>query len=406
VIDEVRADAVDEAPELYTAIDTGPLVLDFLRTLLDQVSALHPLVAAVAAARVIDDLWAPLLISAWVPLRLERGAVVSRGDLVMIPGDECLAALYPGWSLAAAATRAAERPDHTAHALLFDPGDPTPVVRISAELDAHLDEALLGAVSAAACVPDSRFADLRSDFPVRPLKPEEHEQRCVALVQQAIDIGASIVVLPEFAGYSEVTDALRRLRPSRPVLIVAGSGHIAEGNRKLNRSLFWVARPTGPVPAAKPLSVLKRVPYEGALGSEPLTELGEGLTIHAAGPWRLAVGICRDLLAPTTLTALWQLGVNLLVVPACSAKTSNLAANTSLVASNVPGIAIVANGPKWFPGTTGGESGSQNRQSDVEVPTGIYTAPIDRVEPRLMASSDAPGLALFRLAEHRVEVYE
>jgi hypothetical protein len=397
-IDLIRARATDPSPVLCTPVDTGADALQFLIALFNGFDHLHPLVRAATAARVIDDLWAPMLISAWPSHRLDRGGFVGRGDVVMVPGEAHLTGLFPGHSLAASATRAAERPDQTARALLFDPGELAPPVHVSVELDAHLDDVMDGALAAAACAPDRQFLDLRAEFPVRPLDSPGHVDACRVLVERAIEHGAAIVVLPEFAGYAEVTDALRQIRPPRPVLVVAGSGHAREGGRQLNRSLFWVARASGPVPAAKPLSILKRVPYEGALGAEPLTELADRITVYVAGPWRLAIGICRDLLDDLTVVALRQLGVNLLIVPACTAKTSNLAANTSVVASNVPGLAIVANGPRRFPARPA--AADDGEPDDVDVPTGIFTAPVDRIEPRLMAGCEPPGLVLFRFAEH------
>lgn len=397
-IDLIRANAAEDPPMVVTPVGTGPEVVHFLAAQFEPFEGLHPLVRAATAARVLDDLWAPMLMSSWGKLRLERGGTVEPGNVVMVPGEGHLAGLFPGHSLAASATRAGERPDQTAHALLFEPGTLGPPVYVSLELDAHLDEVMDEAAAIAACVPDRRFGDLRSEFPVRPLDSPSHVHACRALAESAVDRGAAVVVLPEFAGYPEVTDVLRQIRPPRPVLLVAGSGHVDTGGHRVNRCLFWVARPSGPVPALMPLSVLKRVPYEGALGSEPLTQVADRITIYIAGPWRLAVGICRDLLDAVTVAALRQLGVNLLIVPACSSKTSNLAANTTAVASNVPGLAIVANGPRWFPGRPA--EGAHEPPGEIEVLTGIYTAPVDRVEPRIMATCEPPGFVLFRFAQH------
>ncbi len=399
-IDLVRASAADDPPVLVTAINTAAEVAQFLTGLFDEFNSLHPLVRASTAARVMDDLWAPLLMSSWASLQLERDGTVKPGDVVMIPGEGHLAGLFPGHSLAASATRAAERPDQTAHALLFEPGPLGPPITVSPELDAHLDDVMDGATAVAACAPDRRFSDLTAVFPIRPLDARQHLAACRKLVERAIDAGAAVVVLPEFAGYPEVTDVLRQIRPTRPVLLVAGSGQVDVAGRRLNRCLFWVARAGGPVPAEMPLSVLKRVPYEGALGAEPLTHVADRITIYVAGPWRLAVGICRDLLDDVSVAALRQLGVNLLIVPACTSKTSNLAANTTAVASNVPGLALIANGPRWFSGRPLTQQADQAPPSEADVPTGIYTAPVDRIEPRLMASCEPPGFILFRLAEH------
>jgi predicted amidohydrolase len=107
----------------------------------------------------------------------------------------------------------------------------------------------------------------------------------------------------------------------------------------------------------------------------------------------MAIGICRDLCDPAITDALAQLGVNLLVVPACSPKTTNLARGAEAVAVDAGGFALVANGPPTF---------EQPNRPPAKVATAIWCTPLDRTEPRLMASTDTAGVVVVDLDGHRL----
>ena len=204
-----------------------------------------------------------------------------------------------------------------------------------------------------------------------------------------------IVVFPEFSGYPAVTDQLRQLSPTSPALVVAGSGHDGTGKQRRNQSLVWIARPSGNIPDGSPLAVRKMIPYEGSLGAEPLTDTGREITVQVDGRWRVAFGICRDLLNNDAVSALSQIGANLVAVPACSAKTTNLVANAAMLAANGPGLVVLANGPRFFHNASTG--------SDVDVPMSVVATPLDQVEdPIHVEHCSPPQLCIYKIETNSV----
>lgn len=394
-LEAIRAVAADGAPEL-AVVDGAAGPVSAHMAAVGATVACHPLVLAAGVARAVDDLYSRPLLAAWRQRVAEMGGRIDPGALVVVPGDAHLAAVYGPASRSVGPGRAADHPARTTHCRLFAPGTAVPPVVLDMALDGQLSE-VLGRPRPLVTVHPNRSTDeLALGFPAGPVDPDRHVETAVALVDRALALGAAVVALPELAGTAGVVDALRRRRPEEPTLIVAGSAHAASGSRRVNAAHVWIARRRWVLPGPRPLRVLKRVPYVGALGREPLTELGDELRIFGSDPWRLAIGICRDVLDDDVVHALGQLGVNLLVVPACSAKTSNLASSAGAVATGGPGIALVANGPRHFPGPPD-ETG---RSTTVDVPLGVYCSPLDRVEPRLIVTCEPPGICVFEVDAH------
>lgn len=261
------------------------------------------LVVIATAARAIDDCYGDLLDSWWN--RHVTALGLSRGDLIPAPNNRhALADLLPGWSLSAPVTRAADIPYMTARAQLYLPGASVPSVRVSDQLDGQLAAVLQPGAGFASCHPNRHIDEFILEAPVRLADPSAHRGRCRTLVEAAIAHGATIIVLPEFTGTADVVDDLRRISSPRPCLIVAGSGHVRNGDELCNRAHFWVVTPEGVTPAAQPLTSLKRAPSQGKLGKEPLTRTGDAITIYCDLGWRLAVLICRDALDPDVRSAL------------------------------------------------------------------------------------------------------
>lgn len=238
----------------------------------------------------------------------------------MVFDDDAMLAGIVDARLGAGFYRTQEHVAATAHAHLYAPSTAVPPIRFSAALTGLLDSCLGEAPRFAACCPNEEFSEFTTQGGgVRPKDPGSHAAACVSAVRAAMACGAGVIVLPEFSGYAKVSDQLRRLRPaSGHVLVVAGSGHDASADGKMvNRSLAWVAgrRSIQPNP---PIETLKRVPYAGALGAEVI-KCGTEIVVHADGPWRLVIGICRDLLDPSVVSALGSVGVNLILVPASRA---------------------------------------------------------------------------------------
>lgn len=396
-LEAIRAAAADGAPRITVAAGTARPVSEHLAAVAATVEC-HPLVRAAGVARALDDLYHRPLLGAWRRRVVEeRGGRIDPGDLVVVPDDQHLATVYGDASRAVGPGRAGDHPARTAHTRLFAPGTGVPAVVLDLALEGQLEQVLAQPRPFVTVHPDRATDDLALDrFPVAPKDPDRHLADTVALVERALALGAAVVALPELAGTPPVVDALRRLRPDEPTLVVAGSAQLRVGARRVNAAHAWVARSRWPVPGPRPLRVLKRLPYEGALGREPLTEVAAEVRVYASDPWRLAVGICRDALDADVVHALGQLGVNLLVVPACTAKTANLCLSASTLATGVPGIGLIANGPRHFPGRPDDRGGP----TSVEVPLGVYCSPLDRVEPRLIEACEPPGLCVFGPDRH------
>lgn len=395
-LEAIRASAADGAPEMSVAGNAAGPVSRHLSAAAATVTC-HPLVLAAGVARAVDDLYVRPLLASWRDRVAANDGRIDPGDLVIVPGDQHLEAVYGTASRSVGPGRAADHPARTAHCRLFAPGTGVPPVVLDMSLDGQLQEVMVGPRPLVTVHPNRSTDELSlRAFPAAPRDPGAHLEVSVALVERGLALGAAVVALPELAGTPPVMDALRRLRPEEPTLLVAGSAHVTSGRRRVNAAHLWVARRRWVVPGARPLRILKRVPYEGVLGREPLTELADEIRVFGSDPWRLAVGICRDALDDDVVHALGQLGVNLLVVPACSAKTSNLGEATATLATGVPGIGLVANGPRYFAGRPD-EAGTP---TSVDVPLGIYCSPLERVEPRLIERCDPPGICVFETGAH------
>ena len=385
----------EDRHQIRTAASAGHSATRTIETIAGQFPETPGLVLIAAVARGLDDLYGDYFRRPWLEEQLKKGPIQA-DDLIVIPGTEHLRALLGNdRSFAVPQTRATERPDQTRRCSLYEPPAAAPSIRFAADLEPHLDEVLSDAKLLATAHPTASSVDLELSFPVRATDEARHVDACVQLLERAFHERASVVVFPELAGYPTVTDELRQLTPSNPALVVAGSGQVALAGQRRNESLIWVARPSGNVPDGKPLSVRKMIPYEGHLGAEPLTDVGREITIQVDGCWRVAIGICRDLLSDDVLSALSQVGANLIAVPACSSKTSNFVANAAKLATNGPGFVVLANGPRFFHNA---ETGSVD-----DVPVAVFATPLDRVQdPTHTASCAPPQLCVYEIESNSV----
>lgn len=131
------------------------------------------------------------------------------------------------------------------------------------------------------------------------------------------------------------------------------------------------------------------------LGKGPIQADELVITVQVDGPWRAAFGICRDLLNGDTIAALSQVGVNLVVVPVCSPKTTNLAANAATLAADGPGIVVLANGPRRFRDMAQG--------SDPYIPMALIATPLDQVlNPTHSAVCSPPQLCTYEFETNRL----
>lgn len=397
-LDAIRESTAADAPDLGVFDFAAEPVREHLAKVLASFGGADRLIAAAACARAVDDVWGDELASEWPSFVARRDDRIAPGDIVLSAGSDHIADIYSaGTALAANRLRASDHPGRTRRASLFVPQSGVPPIQIDRSLH-HVLAPLLARQPDlpprcwVAAVPNATSDEWDHDsLPIRPRDQQSHIEACVQAFSSAVDSDAAVVVLPEFSGFVNVVDRLRQLRPNKPTLIVAGSGHDATGGGLRNVASTWVARADGTVPTDHPVRTLKRVPYAGALGTEALTEVATSITLLLSGPWRLAIGICRDLCDPAISDALAQLGVNLLLIPACSPKTTNLARGAEAVAVDAGGFALVANGPPRF---------NRTDAAPVEVDTAIWCTPLDRTSPRLMGAPTGAGLVFVDLANH------
>ena len=394
-LDEIRAAMADPGREIDTAELDGHRAVSAINSVAARFGGTPALVLIAGIARGLDDLYGDFLLGPWLRDRLGKG-LIQADELIVLPGIEHLRSLFGSdRSFSVPQTRAAERPDQTRRCRLYQPAQAAPPIRLSDGLAPHLDEVMSEAKLLATAHPTASMADLTDAFPVRAKDEATHLRSCKQLLERAFELRASVVVFPELCGYRDVTDELRVLRPASPALVVAGSGHVEEGGHRRNESLIWVARRSGNIPVGQPLAVRKMVPYDGKLGTEPLTESGTEITVQVDGPWRAAFGICRDLLNSDTVTALSQIGVNLVAVPVCSPKTTNLAANSATLAADGPGIVVLANGPRQFGDAAAG--------SGPDIAMSMVATPLDRIlNPTHTAVCSPPQLCTYEFETNRL----
>ena len=150
------------------------------------------------------------------------------------------------------------------------------------------------------------------------------------------------------------------------------------------------------MPVGTPLTIRKMIPYDGSLGAEPIDDLEREITVQVDRHWRVAFGICRDLLNNDAVSALTQIGANLVAIPACSPKTTNLAANALMLAAHGPGIVMMANGPRFFP--------NASAASAADVPMSVVATALDQVhDPIHIASCTPPQLCIYEFKTNSVK---
>lgn len=394
-LDGIRESVAEVGHRVRTADLEGAVAVGAIRAVAAQFDRTPALVLIAGIARGLDDLYGEFLLEPWLRDRLGKGPIQA-DELIVLPGIEHLRSLFGSdRSFSVPQTRAAERPDQTRRCRLYEPAQAAPPIRFADELAPHLDQVMSEAKLLATAHPTVSLADLTGAFPVRAKDKPAHLQSCTQLLERAFQLRASVVVFPEFCGYRAVTDDLRVLRPTSPALVVAGSGHVEEGGHLRNESLIWIARRSGNIPVGSPLAVRKMVPYDGKLGTERLTELGTEITVQVDGPWRAAFGICRDLLNSDTTAALSQIGVNLVAVPVCSPKTTNLSANAARLAADSPGIVLLANGPRRFRDAASG--------SGPDIPMSMIATPLDQIlNPTHRAICSPPQLCAYEFETNKL----
>ena len=290
--------------------------------------------------------------------------------------------------------RLANRLDETRHVRLAGEW----AVQFRVVFDYSASDALTGLVSpstvVATCHPNQTLAELQCDappaemFPVSPRDPDRQAERIDELIKLATANGASIVVLPELATTEPLAWKLESWvrRPDGPRLLVAGSYHhrqVATG-RRVNTSMSWLR--------GHDLPLLHEKHSPGDLpkpeGIEP--QGWPELRVYVGGDgFHLVVAICRDLLNPSAVHALTEVGANLVLVPAMSETLMPFVGAVANLVTSCQALVAVSNNPAVWP--TEDATASRPARALVGHPgLGTLTRLVQPIEV-------SPGVALMRV---------
>lgn len=313
----------------------------------------------------LDHANADLFLDAWRPAA-EDEVLLTAGDLLPVPDM-----LWPTLDHTALVSRPSSvvQPDdgELPHVRRYRPmhlaGRPLEVV-VDFEWEAELQEVLMPAFTVAAGHPYADLADFRgitgtANFPICPRRSTP----AVDCARDALATGAAVIVLPELHVDAK---ALRRIAAlmavhETPCLMVAGSRHDDTGGRKLNIATGLFAGVDEPLVHTK----LSRAVAPYAHGG-PVFELIDQpdplrLRVWQAGPLRVAVLICKDVLEFPLVQHLAHLGVNLLLGPAMSSRTDAFRSHADWLMSDAQCVSAIVNGPLAWGGRAPGPSSLMTR---------------------------------------------
>lgn len=184
-------------------------------------------------------------------------------------------------------------------------------------------------------------------FPVGPADADEQWRRLAALVPAALRTGAAVAVLPELSVPAEALPELHELMldVEEPQLVVAGSHHAVVDGERENVAVGLVAGHD------ERMEQVKSTPFSDELRLRAPMKEGirhrarPSITVHEADRFRVAIAICKDALDGRVRCALDRMGVNLLLVPALSAKTAPFRIAAASRVGSAQAVTLVVNGP-------------------------------------------------------------
>lgn len=220
-------------------------------------------------------------------------------------------------------------------------------------------------------------------FPVTVEDRDGQIARYGQLLQHVCDpkVDARIVVFPELTSSPDlvalVSETINLAPGTR--LVVAGSWHEERDGDGANVAVGVVAR------SAAVLEHRKMAAFIDANHTKEGIRRGRQLLLYDAGPFRVAVAICKDILDQNVRDLLARHGVNLLLVPALSDKTEDFAAAVDHLVRTNQAVTLVVNGALTASGAR------------VE-PSSVLGQPF-RPGTVIQAShpGPAPGLTMFRV---------
>ena len=262
--------------------------------------------------------------------------------------------------------RLANRLDETRHVRLAGEW----AVQFRVVFDYSASDALSGLISpdtvVATCHPNESMSELslgETDtgtlFPVTPRDPQRQTQIINELLAAAYDVGASIVVLPELATTERIAVELESWvrRDEGPDLVVVGSYHhevndvASRAGRRANTALAWVRG------HAEPLTHDKHSPGDRPTAEGIHPQGWPELRVYVgADGFHLVIAICRDLLNPSAVHALTEVGANLVLVPAMSETLTPFVGSAANLVTASQALVAVSNNPARWPGDGDGRT--------------------------------------------------
>jgi predicted amidohydrolase len=185
-------------------------------------------------------------------------------------------------------------------------------------------------------------------FHVRPTNGPAHRQAILALLDEAEQAGARILILPELSADEDILQAVERWfsRASRVMsLLVCGSMHVERDGQR--RNVSPVLLPGGRRIEHAKLSRAS-LPLSDADGTvvphaEDITTDPPVVTVLMCGDWSFTVLIGTDLLEPGVNRIIEIAGVRLVLVPACAVHTDRFEPVAGTLAARNLGVVLVAN---------------------------------------------------------------
>lgn len=185
-------------------------------------------------------------------------------------------------------------------------------------------------------------------YGVRPRDSDKQRVTVLRLLEHAADAGARIVILPELSVDASCLDAIAKWHAHTEhgmAIVVCGSTHAERDGSRRNVSVTMLPDGTTiehykfnpfyfPLPAA-----------DGSVANhrEDIVTVPSIITIHMCGDWSFSTLICKDFLEPGVAQILEEAMVRMVLVPACSPKTSVFEQIAGLLAVRAQAIVIVAN---------------------------------------------------------------
>lgn len=182
-------------------------------------------------------------------------------------------------------------------------------------------------------------------FGVSPRDPSRQRDVALQLVQKADASGAGIVVLPEVcldaAGIRDVAE-WAQISARSIFMAICGTHHtVADGSQ---RNVAFVASRFSPaLQQSKVIGMEWKPPGASHSLREDVENIDTPVVLITAQSWSAIILICRDFIDVSLSRLAADLRISLILVPACSPRTTDFRATAESLASTAQAHVIVAN---------------------------------------------------------------